>query len=60
MLSFLMMFLMGCQSSQKNNELNVKWEFLEFPPGRTMACTDKDGVKQIRERLIRCGELSSD
>ena len=55
-----MMFLMGCQSTQKKEKLNIRWEFFEFPPGRQLACLEKHDVMELREKLVRCGELSSD
>lgn len=55
-----LLLIASCATKKLDERLNIQWEFMEFPPGRTMACTDQKGVEQIRERLIRCGELSSD
>ena len=61
MLSCLMMCLMGCQLTEKKDQkLNVKWELFEYPPGRKLACLEEHDVMELREKLIRCGELSSD
>lgn len=56
---FLTVILSSC-ATIKDEKLNVQWEFIEFPSGQKMACTDQKGVEQIRERLIRCGELGTD
>jgi len=61
MLKLLMIFsilISGCAGAKKANKLELKWTFFEAPPGQTRACLGEDDTKELREALIRCGELS--
>jgi hypothetical protein len=53
-----MIFLMGCQTkSMKAQSLNLKWDFLEYPPGERRACLSQDDVTKLREYMIVCESL---
>lgn len=58
-LIFLMIFLMACQTKNQQTKLDLKWHFMDFPPGETQACLNEKDVKKLRETLIRCESIEN-
>lgn len=58
MLIFSILFLMGCQSTEKptktEEEFQIKWYFHEVVPNELMGCLKIEDVKKLRKELLRC------